>query len=99
MTGQQLYDASIIGDSEGQYAAVHTRRGVLHQLPGRGWGHVTLFVFLRVRQPLHAVAGKGHETVTEQFIVARCNVNLQKKNGSTLHYGHKWVCVGHEAAD
>ena len=32
---------------------------------------------------LHESAQKGLETVTEQLLVPRCNVNLQSKNGGT----------------
>jgi hypothetical protein len=46
--------------------------------------------------PLHVVTVKGHETVTEQLITARCNVDVQENDCHTpLHfvtrYGYETV--------
>ena len=47
--------------------------------------------------PLHLVVYAGHDTVTKQLLAARCNVDLQMKNGSStpLHlaaeHGHESI--------
>ena len=89
--GQQLCEAALIGDA--------AKVGTLLSTPGAQ--SFINYQDVHGVTPLFVAAANGHETVTEQLIEARCNVDLQ--GGEVwVHIaplrGQKWSCGRHETA-
>ena len=86
MTGKQLWDAARDGDS----AKVSTL------LSTQGAQSYINYQDAKGASALHIAAEKGHASVTEQLIAARCDVNLQNNiTGNTLL--HITAITGDEA--
>jgi ankyrin repeat protein len=77
MTGQQLWEAARDGDAAKVSTLLSTQgaQSFINYQDAQGF------------TPLFVAALKGHAAVTEQLIAARCNVNLQVKDGHTELYG------------
>ena len=73
MTGQQLYEAALIGDAAkvGTLLSTQGAQSFINYQDARGC------------TPLYVAAGYGYASVTEQLLAARCNVNLQTEDGNT----------------
>ena len=71
MTGQQLCEAALIGDvaKVGTLLSTQGAQSFINYQDAHGC------------TPLYIAAKNGHESVTEQLIAARCNVNLHGQLG------------------
>jgi hypothetical protein len=85
MTGKQLWDAARDGDS----AKVSTL------LSTQGAQSYINYQDAKGASALHIAAEKGHASVTEQLIAARCNIGLQEKSG--YHAAHLAAAKRHAA--
>jgi ankyrin repeat protein len=71
MPGQQLLDAALDGDTEKVRTLLSTQRAQSFINYQDALGDT----------PLHLAVEQGHTTVTRQLIAARCDVDLQAKDG------------------
>ena len=88
MTGRQLWEAALEGDSARVSTLLSTQgaQSFINYQVAHAHGCT----------PLHLAAGLGHAAVTKQLLAARCNVDVQDTNGFTTPL-HVAAGSGHEA--